>query len=457
MTVKSRSLRLRIVIWMALPLLTIAAGLSTGASVIFQQQADKQIDDSLIRETSEVALLAENYDSAESLLNEFVQRSSPDQNEQIFAIVNSQVSVRSGLSGIRLDQDAEFLNLVTQVTQTQLGNYENDLGAFRWISLPVNAESDSGFLIAAFNVQPQQQQTAIALASFASLALVSITISIVIGWFASGRIFRPIKEISNSLGAIDSKDMKTRIATSGTGDEIDRLAQEFNNMLERLQVAFDNQRQFVDDAGHELRTPLTVIRGHLDLLETDPDGNLASLEIVKDELSRMSRLVFDLQTLTKSNQPGFIELQDVELNQFNDELFVKAEALAQRTWMPSKQACEFTLRIDRQRITQAVLQLADNATKQTRDNEQIEVGIECGENYVAFFVADSGPGIDIDQRERIKKRFARGKQHTEKGEGSGLGLAVVEAIALTHGGYLRIDESKYGGAWVGIVLPRREE
>ena len=457
MTVKSRSLRLRIVIWMALPLLAITVGLSAGASVIFQQQADKQIDDSLIRETSEVVLLAENYDSAQSLLNEFVQRSSPDQNEQIFAIVNSQVSVRSGLSGIRLDQDAEFLNLVTQVTQTQLGNYENDLGAFRWISLPVNAESDSGFLVAAFNVQPQQQQTTIALASFASLATIAISISILIGWFASGRIFRPIKEISNSLSAIDSKDLKTRIATSGTGDEIDLLAQEFNSMLERLQVAFDNQRQFVDDAGHELRTPLTVIRGHLDLLETDPDGNLASLEIVKDELSRMSRLVFDLQTLTKSNQPGFIELQDVELNQFNDELFVKAEALAQRTWIPSEKACESTLGIDRQRITQAVLQLADNATKQTLDSDQIEVGVECGENYVAFFVADSGPGIDIDQRERIKKRFARGKQHTEKGEGSGLGLAVVEAIALAHGGYLRIDQSKYGGAWVAIVLPRREE
>jgi signal transduction histidine kinase len=168
----------------------------------------------------------------------------------------------------------------------------------------------------------------------------------------------------------------------------------------------------------------------------------------------MSRLVSDLQTLTKSNQPDFVALEKVDLSQFNDELFVKAEALAERAWVPSETVCDENLEIDRQRITQAVLQLADNACKQTTDNDQLEVGVDCGEGYVAFFVADSGPGIAVSEREKIKKRFARGNNHSERGEGSGLGLAVVGAIATAHGGYLRIDESKFGGAWVGIVLPR---
>lgn len=448
------SLRLRIVIWMTLPLLVISLGLSAGAALIFQAQADRQIDDSLIRETNELQLLSENFSSAESLLTEFIQRSSPDENEQLLAIVDSKVSLRSGVSGIRLDRQPEFLDLVSSVETSELGNFENELGSFRWIAVPVNGDQDSGVLVAVYNVQPQQQQTAIALASFSGMAAVAVLSAMVIAWFASGKIFRPIQSISQSLGSIDSSDLQTRVAVSGTGDELDKLAQEFNSMLDRLQVAFENQKQFVDDAGHELRTPLTVIRGHLDLLEKDPIGNPGSLEIVKDELARMSRLVFDLQTLTKSNQPGFIELTEVNLNQLNDELFVKAESLAQRIWVPSDSACDSDFKLDRQRITQAVLQLADNACKQTKQDQHIQLGVECADDYVAFFVADSGPGIDIEQREKIKKRFARGKQHVEQGEGSGLGLAVVEAIAMAHGGYLRFDESQYDGAWVGIVLPR---
>lgn len=454
MSNKSSSLRLKIVLWMTLPLLVISLALTAGAALIFQQQSDSQINEALSRETSELQLLAADFDSAESLLREFVQRSSPNENEQLFAVVNSQVSIRSGVSGIRLDQDAEFMKIVNSVTTSEIGEFQNEQGTFRWIAVPVNGTNDSGVMVAAFNIQPQQQQTALALASFASLALIAVLASIIIGWFSSARIFRPIKSISNSLGSIDSQDLHTRVSVSGSGDELDKLANEFNGMLDRLQLAFENQKQFVDDAGHELRTPLTVIRGHLDLLESNPDSNSGSLEIVKDELARMSRLVSDLQTLTKSNQPDFVALEKVDLSQFNDELFVKAEALAERAWVPSETVCDENLEIDRQRITQAVLQLADNACKQTTDNDQIEVGVDCGEGYVAFFVADSGPGIAVSEREKIKKRFARGNKHSEQGEGSGLGLAVVDAIATAHGGYLRIDESKFGGAWVGIVLPR---
>lgn len=457
MTNRRRSLRIRIVIWMTLPLLVISIALSAGAAAIFQAQSDRQIDAALIRETSELQLLAGNYVSAEELLREFVQRSSPNENEQLLAIVDSEVSLRSGISGIRLDRDQQFLDLVTAVGSSTLGDYENEFGQFRWIALPISGVSDTGLLVAAFNTQPQQQQTAVALASFSAMAGAAIVIAVLIGWFSSGRIFRPIKAISSSLGSIGSNDLKTRVPISGQGDELDNLANEFNGMLDRLEIAFDNQKQFVDDAGHELRTPLTVIRGHLDLLEKDPKGNAASMEIVKDELARMSRLVYDLQTLTKSNQPGFIALEKVSLDDFNDELFVKAEALAERNWIPSTRSCAENLSVDRQRLTQAVLQLADNACKQTSVSDKIEVGIECGEGYVAFFVSDSGPGIAIDQRDRIKKRFARGKQHSEKGDGSGLGLAVVEVIALAHGGHLRIDRGIHGGAWVGIVLPRGDK
>ena len=426
---------------------------SAGAAFVFKNQIDQQIDDSLAREASELGLLAQDYVSVEQLLREYVQRSSPSEGEQLLAIVNTEVVIRSGISGLRLDLDEQFIGLVSSVTSTTLGDFENESGTFRWIAVPVRGDA-SGVFVATFDTNESQQQFGVALFSFATLALIAIIAAGLIGWYSSGRIFRPISRISKSISSIDSKELTTRIAVGTSGNELDALANEFNLLLDRLQEAFENQKQFVDDAGHELRTPLTVIRGHLDLVESDPESNAASLEIVKDELARMSRLVLDLQTLTKSNQPGFVELEKTELAELNDELFVKAEALANRNWIPSRKQCTGAEVIDRQRITQAVLQLADNACKQTSEEDHIEVGVDCGEDYVAFYVADSGPGIPVDQREHITKRFARGSQHYEKGEGSGLGLAVVEAIAQAHNGYLRIDSSELGGAWVGIVLPR---
>ena len=244
MSKRSSSLRLKIILWMTLPLLVISLALSAGAALIFQQQSDSQINESLSRETSELQLLAADFDSAESLLREFVQRSSPNENEQLLAVVDSQVSIRSGVSGIRLDQDSEFMQIVNSVTTSEIGEFQNEQGTFRWIAVPVNGTNDSGVMVAAFNIQPQQQQTALALASFASLALIAVLASIIIGWFSSARIFRPIKSISNSLGSIDSQDLHTRVSVSGSGDELDKLANEFNGMLDRLQLAFENQKQF---------------------------------------------------------------------------------------------------------------------------------------------------------------------------------------------------------------------
>ena len=453
------SLRVQIVFWMLLPMILLIVIISAGASFVFQSQADQRINATLQREANEIGLLGESggYESAGTLVRDYLQRSSPQQNEQLIAIVDGAVELRAGLSGIRLDQDPGFIATTIGLTEITLGTYVSDAGEFRWIAIPIKGNSDSGVLVAAVDTYSAQQQTDLALTNLAIIAFFSILLAAAFGWFASGRVFRPIAAMSDSAQAIGQHDLDQRMSEGDSDNELNRLAREFNHMLDRLQEAFDNQRQFVDDAGHELRTPLTVIRGHLDLLETDPEANSASLPIVKDELERMSRLVTDLQTLTKSNQPGFIQLSPVNLDQLNDELFVKSEALADRNWIPSSKSAAIEWSIDRQRITQAILQLADNACKQTQPGQPIEPGVEVNENFIAFYVADSGPGIPMSERKRITKRFARGIDYAEKGEGSGLGLAVVEAIAKAHGGYLRIDNSSLGGAWVGIVLPRGDK
>ena len=157
-------------------------------------------------------------------------------------------------------------------------------------------------------------------------------------------------------------------------------------MLDRLEQAFALQREFISDAGHELRTPITIIRGHLSLLERDPE----TLRIVSDELDRMSRFVEDLLTLAKAERPDFLLLGELDLDLLTEELMAKARKLAPRDWQLEHTGAGL-LRADRQRVTQAVMNLAANAVEHTADGDTIALGSVLDENDVRIWVADPAP------------------------------------------------------------------
>ena len=145
-------------------------------------------------------------------------------------------------------------------------------------------------------------------------------------------------------------------------------------MLARLELAFVGQRQFLDDAGHELKTPLTVLRGHLELLDADDADDVAETrELLLDEIDRMARLVGDLILLAKSDRPDFLTTSPVSVERLTHTLLSKARGLADRDWQLDATA-EGVAPMDEQRITQAVLQLADNAVKHTDTGDTIAIG-----------------------------------------------------------------------------------
>jgi signal transduction histidine kinase len=219
-------------------------------------------------------------------------------------------------------------------------------------------------------------------------------------------------------------------------------------MLDRLEQAFATQRAFVDDAGHELRTPITIIRGHLELLGDDPDERAETIPLVLDELDRMSRMVDDLLVLAKAEQPDFLRRQPVDLAVFTTDLFVKARALAPRAWR-LEGVGDGRLLADRQRLTQALLQLAQNATQHTGAGGAIGIGSAVDDDIARFWVTDSGPGVAPADRARIFERFARGvptRPPSAAGGGAGLGLAIVRAIATAHGGAVRVSGEPGEGA-----------
>jgi two-component system OmpR family sensor kinase len=151
-----------------------------------------------------------------------------------------------------------------------------------------------------------------------------------LAWVVAGRVLAPLRLLGDTARSIGESDLTRRIPVEGD-DELVDLARTFNEMLGRLEEAFASQKAFISDAGHELRTPITIIRGHLEVMGDDPDERRETLELVSDELGRMSRLVNDLLLLAKANRPDFLEPQTIDLDDLTRELFAKASALADAT------------------------------------------------------------------------------------------------------------------------------
>lgn len=458
-----RSTRVRLLAWVLVPVLLVLVLTLFTAWFMLTQQQQQSIDGHLQREAIELQVLAnkaidpktdELFDSAKGVLELYIQRTVTDPNETMFVIVDGQVLARTtDTPPVRLDQDPIFLEIANSKMRAGFGNYSTEVGNARFIVVPVFGENDSGALVGVIFSDLQSQAITDLLYRFALIVFMSLIAATAVGWLVAGRALRPINEITATAHEIGAHDLTRRISKSKAGSELNKLVDEFNLMLGRIEETVASNKQFVDDAGHELRTPLTVISGHLELLEADPTQRDSSMAIVKDELSRMSRLVKDLQTLTKVIQPDFIQAKPVNLSDLGDELLVKASQLGDRNWQLGEISSQ-AWNLDRERVTQAVLQLAENACRFTAFGDPIRVEIQTTIEHVEISVSDSGPGVPKDQREKIKERFVRGVNPKSDTGGAGLGLAVVSAIAKGHGGELVISESDLGGAKFTLVLPR---
>ena len=249
---------------------------------------------------------------------------------------------------------------------------------------------------------------------------------------------------------ITGTDLTQRIPVRGR-DEVARLATTFNEMLDRLERGFEAQRSFLDDAGHELKTPLTILRGHLELLEHDPKDRQATLALVMDELDRMGRIVDDLLLLAKREQPDFLRLETVDVGSLTDDLHANIATLAPREWVLERRG-KGVIVADRQRLTQALVQLAVNASRHAPGTEPIRIGSAVENGEARFWVADRGPGIPSEDRERIFARFTRGPMG-ERAAGAGLGLPIVRSIAEAHHGRVELESEPGAGATFTLVVP----
>jgi signal transduction histidine kinase len=456
-----KSARSNILGWILIPVVLSMIATFVFSAVLLRNNLSEEVDQRLNQEAQELYLLAdraidpisgEAYSSARDILELYIRRSVPDSLESLFVMVNGEVLERSsGRDLPRLDRDAEFIEFIASKQEAELGDYQSGENLVRYIIVPVAGSSDTGHLVAAIFLDQEQQKVDALLTQLALLMLIALLSAAAAGWFVAGRILRPLRQLREITRRVKDGTTEERITGLNPNQEIGAIASDFNSMLDRTASAFASQRRFVDDAGHELKTPLTIVRGHLDLIKLDPTESTSSIAIVEDEVLRMTRIVQDLQTLTKSSQASFIQASPVEPSEIVDEVFVKTSPLAERDWSIEAQELG-VLPLDRQRMVQALLQLVDNAIKHTAIGDAIAIGCRSTGNSIELYVGDSGPGVPEESRVLVQERFARGAWTSQDTEGSGLGLAIVEAIAKGHNGELFIRDSVLGGAEVGIKL-----
>jgi signal transduction histidine kinase len=167
----------------------------------------------------------------------------------------------------------------------------------------------------------------------------------------------------------------------------------------------------------------------------------------------MSRYVDDLLLLTKAPRPDFLRVGPIDLDLFTHDLFAKARSLGDRDWRLDGTGIGVIV-ADQHRLTQAVMNLADNAVRHTREGEAIWLGSSLVGRQGRLWVRDEGPGVEAADRERIFARYARAEGSARRrGEGAGLGLSIVRAIAVAHGGRVELDSRAGMGSTFTIVLP----
>jgi signal transduction histidine kinase len=292
------------------------------------------------------------------------------------------------------------------------------------------------------------------LQTYGAVVMMAVVLAAAVcAWFLAGRVLAPVQQLTTTARSISEEDRTARLRVTGTSEAAE-MATTFNAMLDRLDRAYQSQIDFVRAAGHELRTPLTVASGHLELLGDDEDERRTVMPLVLDELSRMGRLVDDLQSLVEAEGPDFLQPEMVDAELLAHELVAKATALGDRAWRLDH-VSGGTFDADKHRLTEAVLNLADNAVKHTEVGDTIGIGVRLAGHEVCISVRDSGTGVSAGDTERIFDRFARGRGANKRYRGAGLGLAIVQSIAEAHGGRVELTSDDGHGARFTILIPRR--
>lgn len=290
---------------------------------------------------------------------------------------------------------------------------------------------------------------------------VVLLLSVLGGVFLAGRALKPVSAITRTAQAISAEDLSHRIEMNLPEDEIGRLAQTFNAMLERLDRAFARERQLTSDVSHELRTPLGMLKTQLSLARSRPREAAALLEMMdgmEGDVDRMTRLVEQMLTLARVEQRGLAQFAPVDCARLLQEVVSDLRAAAQERGVALQLTLppqvEFILPADAERLRQVFVNLIENGIKYSPEGGVVTVTAVRHWQQIAISVTNEGADIPPEQIPHLFERFYRVDDARARTTGGfGLGLAITKAIVEAHGGEIDVQSEPEKGTTFTVQLP----
>ncbi len=286
------------------------------------------------------------------------------------------------------------------------------------------------------------------------------------GYFLTRKSLAPVADMATQARGMGAARLNERLEVSNPRDELGMLALSFNELLDRLEKSFEQQRRFVADASHELRTPVAILQGETEVTLSRPDRSpeeyRETLGILRGESQRLAHIIEDLFTLTRADAGQYpLTRRDVYLDELAADVLRRTRSLAisKGITLTSSIQPELPLQADEDLLRRMLLNLLDNAIKYTPAGGTVRVDCHREGNVYALRVSDTGPGIPAELQPRIFERFFRADKARSRPEGdtggAGLGLSIARWIAEAHDGRLELTRSDASGTTFSAYLPAR--
>ena len=289
--------------------------------------------------------------------------------------------------------------------------------------------------------------------------IIGVVITIIVSKIMSRRILKPINNVIKTAKSISTDDLSKRIEIPKEEDELQNLTLIINEMLDRLETSFENQKKFVSDASHELRTPLAIIKGYAEIIRkrgtTDIDIFVESIDSIISETDNMRNLIQKLLFLAKGEitkiNTKFVDIDSNEMvHQIHSDTVVSTKTHKFHLEMGE----DYKIKGDETLLQQAIRALIENAAKYSEPNTNIYIKSFIKDGFGRISIRDEGVGISDEDAKRIFDRFYRvDLSRTKATGGTGLGLAIVKRIVEIHNGKIEIDSKINEGTEISIVLP----
>lgn len=280
------------------------------------------------------------------------------------------------------------------------------------------------------------------------------------GYFLSKRTLNTVDNVTTLAERISTTNLKERIAYQGPDDEMKRLADTFDGMLNRLENAFESQNQFIQDASHELRTPIAIAQTNIDVIEMGKKPTVKEykhlVDVLKLSIDRLGKLSDKLLVLSRENKED-TQMSIVNISTLLGEVFTEFKTSAKRDNVDLQLLSvpeELSIKGDAFTLKQAISNIVDNAIIYNLPRGQVDISASVEDSWLVIQVKDTGIGISKGDQTHIFDRFFRvDKSRSRAHGGSGLGLAMVKKIIENHGGRITVSSTLAKGSIFQIYLP----